>query len=253
METLTALAPLVSGVFLASLAGSLHCAGMCGGFVAIYACSGPAAGRRSALGHATYSLGRLTAYLVVGALFGALGAAVNRAGSLAGIRGVATWIAGGVMIVWGTVALLRALDVALPVPRFPPTLAKLVSAVLGSFSGRPPAVRALLLGLSSALLPCGWLYAFAVVAAGTGSALSGVVVMLAFWAGTLPVMLVSGVTLQALSAPLRRRVPAVSAVLLILIGVLWLAGVALMPGGSHAGHGAGMEPDAGVGQHHVHP
>jgi sulfite exporter TauE/SafE len=234
---------------------------MCGGFVAIYACSGPGAARRSVLGHATYSAGRLAAYLVVGGIFGTVGSAVNRAGSLAGIRGAATWIAGGVMIVWGTGALLRALDVPLPAPRFPTALARLVSRVLGSFRERPPAVRALLLGLSSALLPCGWLYAFAVVAAGTGSPVSGVVVMLAFWAGTLPVMLVSGVTLQALSAPLRRRVPAVSAALLILIGVLWLTGFSLMPGGGHSSGPDGHRPPASAQdseaeaptQLHVHP
>jgi sulfite exporter TauE/SafE len=31
-----------------------------------------------------------------------------------------------------------------------------------------PEVRAAILGLGSALLPCGWLYAFVVTAAGTG-------------------------------------------------------------------------------------
>ena len=52
---------------------------------------------------------------------------------------------------------------------------------------RPPVARALLLGLFSTLLPCGWLYAFAVLAAGTGGPWTGMLVMAAFWAGTVPV------------------------------------------------------------------
>jgi sulfite exporter TauE/SafE len=46
----------------------------------------------------------------------------------------------------------------------------------------------------------------------------------AFWAGTVPVMLGLGLSLQLLSAPLRRRLPAVTAAMLIVVGLLWLFG-----------------------------
>jgi sulfite exporter TauE/SafE len=234
METMTA---LMSGVFLASLAGSLHCAGMCGGFVALYSCSSTPAQGRSWDRHAAYSLGRLVAYLVVGALFGAIGVVVNRAGDLAGVRGVATYVAGGMMVVWGSVALLRAFDLNIRVVRIPSVIMRSVAGVYASFAKRTPAQRAWLLGLSSALLPCGWLYAFAVLAAGTGGVLPGLMIMLAFWAGTLPAMLVSGVTLQTVSASVGRRIPAVSAAVLIVVGLLWLAGMATMPRGGHSASG----------------
>jgi len=253
VESLTA---LMTGVFVASLAGSLHCAGMCGGFVALYSCSDSRSAGRSWRGHATYSLGRLMAYLIVGVLFGAVGAVVNRAGALAGIRGTATFVAGGLMIVWGVVALLRAFDVKIRVVRMPAAIMRLVARVYATFSKRPPAQRALLLGLSSALLPCGWLYAFAILAAGTGGAWPGLLIMLAFWGGTLPVMLVSGVTLQALSTSFGRRLPAVSAAVLIVIGLLWITGMATMPHGGHAGaamHDSSMPMPSSHSQHDARP
>ena len=85
---------------------------------------------------------------------------------------------------------------------------------------QPPAARAAILGLASALLPCGWLYAFVVTAGGTGSALAGAVVMAVFWAGTLPVMLAFGEVVSRLSGPLRRHVPATCALVLMILG-LW--------------------------------
>ena len=72
-------------------------------------------------------------------------------------------------------------------------------------------------------LPCGWLWAFVVAAAGTGSALGGALVMAVFWLGTVPAM--TGVL--ALGGPaaiwLRRRMPAVTAIALIVLGLGTLA------------------------------
>ena len=133
------------------------------------------------------------------------------------------------MVGWGVYALLQALDVSLPRVRFPRRIGNATTRIFGALRGRPPVVRALLLGLLSTLLPCGWLWAFALLAAGTGNAAMGALVLAAFWAGTVPVMLGIGISIQALSAPLRRRLPAVTAVMLILVGLLWLAGRVTMP------------------------
>ena len=230
---------LLATVFMASLAGSLHCAGMCGGFVAFY--SGGARGRGMA--HLAYSLGRLATYVMLGALFGALGAAVDQAGSWAGVQRTAAILAGVLMVVWGGYALLQALDVRLPRFPVPAGVARFTSKAMGSLRDKPPVLRAGLLGLLSTLLPCGWLYAFATLAGGTGSPWLGALVMAAFWAGTVPILLGFGLVLQRLSAPLRQRLPVVTASLLIVIGLLWLAG--RVTGTGHAGH-SGHSPLPGV-------
>jgi hypothetical protein len=81
-------------------------------------------------------------------------------------------------------------------------------------------VRAGLLGVTAALLPCGWLYAFVVVAGGTGSMVDGAFVMAAFWLGTVPVLLGIGVGVQSAAGRLRRHVPLLSAAALLVLGTL---------------------------------
>ena len=47
----------------------------------------------------------------------------------------------------------------------------------------------------------------------------GVAVMAAFWLGTVPALVAAGLGAQLLAAPLRRHVPAVTAVLLVALGI----------------------------------
>jgi sulfite exporter TauE/SafE len=206
----------------ASLLGSPHCAGMCGGFVVFY--SGQEEGARRVWPHAAYNAGRLLSYVALGAVAGAAGAGLDRLGAGAGLGRAAAVLAGALVLAWGVGALLAALGARVPAPAAPAALRRLVARALRSLHARPPAVRALALGLLSTLLPCGWLYAFVATAAGTGAPLAGALVMAAFWLGTVPVMAGVGLAAQGLFGPLRRRLPVVSASLLIVIGTLTLAG-----------------------------
>jgi sulfite exporter TauE/SafE len=212
----------VLGVFLSSLLGSLHCAGMCGPLVAAYAGmpGSDAPWRRRAAAHAAYSAGRLAAYLVLGALAGTFGAAVDQAAARGGATRAAAVVSGSLIAIWGLHALLGALDIHVPRVRAPYPVRRALAAVMRAVAGRSPVSRAAILGLGSALLPCGWLYAFVVTAGGTGSAVGGAAVMAVFWTGTLPVMLAFGEAVRTLTGPLRRHVPATCAVVLMLVG-LW--------------------------------
>ncbi len=210
---------LFLSVLVSSLLGSLHCAGMCGPLVAVYAGDDPSRGWRRLLAHALYSSGRLAAYATVGALAGALGEALDLAGSAVGVQRVTAIVAGLLIAAWGAFSLLRlggADGARLP---FPAWLQRSVARAMQRLKEKPPVVRATLLGLTSALLPCGWLYIFAVIAAGSGSVLGGTLVMAAFWLGTLPVMLAVGVSIQSLAGPLRRHVPALCAAAMVVVGL----------------------------------
>ncbi|QKK06734.1 MAG: sulfite exporter TauE/SafE family protein [Planctomycetota bacterium] len=83
----------------------------------------------------------------------------------------------------------------------------------------PPVRRAVVIGLMTTLLPCGWLYAFVATAAGTGSAQFGVLTMFVFWLGTLPVLISVGAGVRAISGPLARRLPLVLPLLIIAAGL----------------------------------
>jgi sulfite exporter TauE/SafE len=218
--------PLVSAVFVASLIGGTHCVAMCGGFVGFF---GGAAERGARLrAHVAYHGGRLVSYAALGALAGALGAGVDSIGSWARIERAASIAAGVFMVAWGVGALVSR---RAPRPGF--GLASWARAALLRVHGQPAFVRALVLGLVSALLPCGWLYAFVATAAGTGRPLDGAIAMAAFWAGTVPLLAGLGAAVQWAAGPFRQRLPVVTSILLVAVG-LWTIAGKWLPHAAHA-------------------
>ena len=223
---------LLAAVFVASLVGSLHCAGMCGGIVVLCVGGeavrpGPDRGRdrgRAWKRHAAYNLGRLVAYVSLGAMSGAVGAAVDLGGARMGLPRVTAIVSGAAMILFGLVALLRASGVRGPGLRLPPRLQGALEAGMGAARRLPPVRRALAVGLLTALLPCGWLYAFVVAAAATGSAPLGALTMAVFWLGTVPILLGLGAGVETLARPLRRRLPTVTAIALVAVGAAAVIG-----------------------------
>lgn len=210
---------LIAAIFVASLLGSLHCVGMCGAFVALAV--GDTRGWRPA---AAYHGGRLVSYALLGAAAGAAGQLIDLAGSLAGVRPLAAALAGATMVLFGLVALLRSLGVRIQHLHLPQSWTALVSRFSAAAMNRPPIARASIIGLCTTLLPCGWLYAFAVTAAGTGSPLKGAAAMAVFWLGTLPALIVVGVGVQRLLGPIGRRTPVFASLLLVVVGLYTLAG-----------------------------
>ncbi len=216
---------LLLTVFAASVVGSLHCVGMCGPFVAFYSGADGSAGVRRLVSHGAYSGGRLLTYAVFGLAAGAVGAALDVAGSLAGFQRIAAVLAGATMIAWGVFALLQIRGARIfKHGSGKGRIARIFRRGFSLVSDKPPVVRASVVGLLSGFLPCGWLWAFVVTAAGTGSAAKGAAVMTAFWAGTVPALLAVGFGTQLVSAPLRRHIPAVTAILLVALGLFAILG-----------------------------
>ncbi len=196
------------GVFVASLVGSVHCLAMCGPLVGLH---GGAKTMRLA---ATHSLGRMTTYVALGVAAGLVGSAVNVAGHMANVQRAATVIAAAVIVLFGVAQVVQL--------RRTPIKSSFGGALM-RIKTRRPARRAWLIGALTGLIPCGWLWAFVIAAAGTGSPISGGLTMFAFWLGTVPAM----VGLLRITGPLlarvRARMPAITAVALIAIGLGTLA------------------------------
>ncbi len=90
-------------VLLISLFGSVHCAGMCGPLVAFAMGATEKQTRRARLTlHAAYHGGQLVTYALMGAVCGALGAALDLGGSLVGLNRLAAILAGVMMVAAGT-------------------------------------------------------------------------------------------------------------------------------------------------------
>ncbi|MEO6773667.1 MAG: sulfite exporter TauE/SafE family protein [Kofleriaceae bacterium] len=213
----------LAGITAASVLGSIHCVAMCGPLVGLHG------GTRSVRLAAIHSLGRLLTYTTIGALAGLAGSALDLAGRIGNIQRLATIVAGSTIVGWGIFALIRATRAHAPAPR-PTTTATAATTTRSTAFGtalvhirtRKHVRRTFALGLITGLLPCGWLWAFAISAAGTGSPAGGALVMIAFWLGTVPAM----VGLLGLAGPLiarlRARLPVVTALALIAIGLATL-------------------------------
>ncbi len=205
---------------------------MCGGFVAFYSGFGKQgyaadiSPRERAPLHLTYNLGRLLTYLTLGGLAGTIGASLNSAGELIGLQQIAAVAIGVLMIAWGLPGVFRNSLPAMPHP----------NSASGSFLGDTwarvmrhqaawsPKKRALITGLLSTFLPCGWLYSFVAIAAASASAPRGIAIMLFFWLGTLPMMLSIGHLIQRLAARSMNFIPRVTSALLVIAGLLALSG-----------------------------
>ncbi len=223
---------LMGAIVSASLLGSLHCVGMCGP-LAIWA-SG--AGDRippsqMSLATALYHFGRLITYALAGLMAGAAGQLADMGGEALGVQLLAARVVGIAMIVFGShqlfkmIAQSRSGKAALKVDTMRPTgITRVLLSLRPLVFGLPVPARGLATGLLTAFLPCGWLYLFALVAAGTGSLTMGPMVMLAFWVGTVPALvgLVSGT--QALAMRFRKLIPAGAALLLIIGGCYTASG-----------------------------
>ena len=216
---------LITAVFVASLVGSLHCAGMCGAFVAFAVGLDGTDNKRGGVVslNAAYNIGRLVTYTAAGVIAGSLGGAFDMLGGAMGVQRVMALVAGLSMVVFGALAVLRLNGVSLPKPPVPRPLQKIVMRAHGFAMNKPPVMRALIVGLATTLLPCGWLYAFVLLAAGTASPVWGGVTMIAFWMGTLPVLLGIGVGVRKLADRLGgfgRRVPVVAAMVIVVAGMM---------------------------------
>jgi sulfite exporter TauE/SafE len=180
---------LLATSLLASLAGSLHCAGMCGPLMVLLHGPGHASARVG------YHLGRILTYALLGLTAGLVGHGIDSWGTAAGLTQGA--------LILGAAGLLLSL-VAPRISRSAHS-PKRLQVLRGALRQANPAVRGLLFGGATGLMPCGWLYAWLALAAASGSALSGATVMTAFAVGSVPALAMSGLVLARLRIVLGAR------------------------------------------------
>lgn len=211
---------LLAAILVASLLGSLHCAGMCGPLVAFAVSGNLGSPRAQSLAHVAYHVGRLLTYLALGAVCGTLGHMIDLGGRLAGVQQAAAMLAGTMMVAFGAAAVLRSFGLRISELAAPALLTRAVTRGHRAAVRLSPVARSATIGLLTGLLPCGWLYAFAITAAGTASPLGGAAVMAAFWIGTVPVLLALGIGVNSLCAAAGRRAATIMSLAVIALGVL---------------------------------
>ncbi len=212
---------LLIAVCVASFLGSLHCVGMCGPFALM--ATGATSNKSQLLARLfLYHFGRLSTYIIAGVLVGLLGTLITSGGQLLGLQSSAARLAGALMILFGIIKLVHYSGRGKTNFHHLHGLSQKISQWLASL--RPAlgkmskSLRAYASGGLTTLLPCGWLYIFLLVAGGTGSVLSSVMLMAAFWVGTIPAL--SGVVMgaQHLAPRFRKLLPIIGGLSLVLVG-----------------------------------
>lgn len=227
--------------FLAGLAGSVHCLGMCGGIAGALGMAGGVKENRlrGSLNALLYNLGRAGSYMLIGAAAAglvALGGAALSVPHWTGALRIATaliLLAVGCQLAFNWSGLRRIEQLGGRVWR------KLAPLARRFMPPRTP-LHALVLGALWGWLPCGLVYTLVLAAAVSGDPLTGATIMLAFGLGTLPAM--TGTTLLGGQVNKLRQHPGfrrTAGALLIVFGI-WTA---VLP----ASH---LANDTDGGQHH---
>jgi len=232
----------MSAALVAGLIGSAHCFGMCGGIagaMGMAAAQNGVRGGRLGLQATLYNVGRITSYVVAGVIVGLLGSAL---GDMIDLPSWSLWLRG----ITGLVLLLLGLQIAFGwrlltfLERGGARLWRRLSPLAGRLLGKRGAINALGLGMLWGWLPCGLSYSMLLVAATTGTAVSGGAIMLAFGLGTLPSMIGASYAGGRIGGlPGGRRTRVIAGLLIALMGI-WTAAVPMrhIGSGGHDGHGS---------------
>ena len=182
METISIIT-IISIAFLGSFG---HCVGMCGGIVIAYSSTKIKSHwtkQVQAMAHLLYSFGRISTYMILGALFGLVGGVVTFDNLTSGIFLLIT----GLLMVLVGFSLLGKIKF-LTILEHTCSKSPLYQSTFKSLLGSQSLFSFYLLGMLNGLLPCGFVYVFAITAASTGSAFWGAFVMLIFGLSTVPAL-----------------------------------------------------------------
>lgn len=204
----------LSLVFVAGILGTAHCLGMCGPF-ALTIGSSASTWSGALAKQAAYSAGRVFTYGFLGAVAGFCGSQLMQAWpAVLNVPAILAIVAGILIVYQGLKAtgLFRNRGV------HGNSMPCLAGGLLGSFLRQPKISGVFLAGVFTGLLPCGLLYGMLALAVSSRSIVWGGATMMVFGLGTVPAMLLAGVSGWLMDLATRRRLYGLAAWCLILTG-----------------------------------
>ena len=198
--------------FIAGFLGSGHCLGMCGALVSGYFMNSSV--NRRYLPYFAYQLARISVYIAIGSAAAALGFVLVSSGLFGRIQSLLQMFIGGVVIV-------LALGILGWIPwQGSVRLLPMVMLRKGYAQARTkgPVLGAVLAGFLNGLMPCPLTFAMAVKATTAATIYEGGLLMAAFGAGTLPMMLFVSVAFGKMSAYFRGLMLKAAALIMIFMG-----------------------------------
>ncbi|MFK7854571.1 MAG: sulfite exporter TauE/SafE family protein [Granulosicoccus sp.] len=216
-------------VFLTGLLGGVHCAGMCGGIVSalgmmrqkvhaaplevpvsvVHLSTGAPAVSTPALpgifsAVCLYNLGRIGTYTILGAIAGGVGSVAWLMQSLLPVQQIAFFTSNVLLILMG-LYVLGFKRIGVLVESLGKRLWIHIKPLANARLGGSGATNSLLAGSLWGLVPCGMVYAVLSAALVSGAASKGALLMFVFGLGTLPNLMVLGISGQWLARATRNR------------------------------------------------
>lgn len=204
----------LSLVFVAGILGTAHCLGMCGPF-ALTIGSAASNWSRALARQSAYSAGRIFTYGFLGIAAGFCGSQMVQVWpAVINVPAILAIVAGAFIIYQGLKAtgLFRSRGV------HGQTVPCLAGGLLGSFLRQPKISSVFLAGIFTGLLPCGLLYGMLALAMSSRSMVWGGATMIVFGLGTVPAMMLAGISGWLMDMATRRRLFGFAAWCLILTG-----------------------------------
>ena len=203
-------------IFVSGVLGSAHCIGMCGGIAATMSL-GTRSVTEAMLRQGCWSLGRTLTYMFLGVMASAVGAKFLKS------QGNAIWLQATFAIVAGLLLIVQGLHAAGWLSwrvRRRSGIPCVTRTVFSQFFRGGSSTGVFIAGLLTGFLPCGLVYSFLALAASSGSVAKGVLIMLSFGLGTIPVMLVTGAGLSLATIGIRSKLLRVAAISIVVTGLM---------------------------------
>ncbi|MGZ8152979.1 MAG: sulfite exporter TauE/SafE family protein [Methylovulum sp.] len=198
--------------FIAGFLGSGHCLGMCGALVSGYFMN--SGKHRSYLPYFLYQVARILVYTLVGFAAASLGFVLVSSGLFGKVQSLLQMIIGIVVIVLAF-GILGWIPFQGSIKLLP---MKLLRKGYASSRTRGPYAGAMLAGLLNGMMPCPLTFAMAVKATSATTVLEGGALMMAFGAGTLPMMLFVSVAFGKMSSNIRGLMLKSAALIMVFMG-----------------------------------
>ena len=202
---------IISVAFLSSFS---HCVGMCSGFLSLQTLFFKGKNKIEILMLSTlYSLARIFAYVVLGALLGAFGAVISFSIQA---RGVIFFIVGLVIAFIGIALLFRG-----ELLKFVENQKALnfVARIAKTRIQKKNLTNFLLLGFLNGFLPCGVVYYFLALGILSANFIDSAFIMLVFGLCTLPAMLLASFVFGILNEKFKDIMFKISASIMIINGI----------------------------------
>lgn len=206
---------MLYSAFLLGLISSLHCIGMCGPIAMMLPVDyhNPT---KKAVQILTYHLGRMFAYATIGLLFGFIGKGFY----LAGIQQQLSVFAG--MAIIAIVLIPERIFAAYNFSRPIFVIISRIKAALGSQFKKRTYKSLFTIGLFNGFLPCGMVYSGLFGAIAMQEIGFGVLYMVLFGLGTVPLMSSVVYVNAMVSVPIRNKIQKIIPYAMVCIGILFI-------------------------------